>query len=290
VLASRVEELGEEVTKFQKGQRVMAALEFGGYAQYAKAREDGTVLLPENWSYSKGASVLVVFVTAYHSLFHTGLILPGDRVLIHSCAGGVGQAALQLALHAKCEVFGTCGSDEKIKLLKEKGVHHPINYSTQDFEDEIKRITSGEGVDIILDAVGGSAFKKDINVLRPNGRVIGFGAASTVDRSITKTFSLIGAVISMMTISSIDMMMGSKSFVGVNLKRLTDAKPKIFLQALTEVMALFEKGVITADEPTEIPWEDIGKAHKLLESRKTTGKLVGVIIDHGKTPKTEEDR
>jgi len=287
-VAGDVVEVGEEVTRFKKGQKVMAVVDFGGYAQYAKAREEATLEIPDSWSYSKGASILVVFVTAYHSLFHTGLLLPGDRVLIHACAGGLGQAALQLALHAKCEVFGTCGSDGKIQLLKEKGVHHPINYKTQDFDAEVKRITNGEGVDIILDAVGGSTFKKDMSILRANGRLIGLGAASTVDRSIGKTISLIGDVVSMLTISSIDLMIGSKAFIGVNLKQLADHKTKIFLKALIGVMELFEKGAVKVEEPMEIPWEEIGNAHKLLESRKTTGKLVMLVTDNSDNPKVEE--
>jgi len=200
--------------------------------------------------------------------------------LIHSCAGGLGLAALQLALHAKCEIFGTCGSDGKLSLLKEKGVHHPINYATQDFEEEIKRITDGKGVDIILDAVGGSYFKKDMNILNANGRVIGLGAASTVDRSFGKTLSLISGVFSMMSLSSIDLMLNCKSFVGVNVKQLADHKPSIFIKTLTEVMTLFEQGVIKVEDPMELPWEEIGKAHQLLESRKTTGKLVMLVTDN----------
>jgi NADPH2:quinone reductase len=77
---------------------------------------------------------------------------------------------LQLALHAKCEVYGTCGNAEKAKMLKEKGAHHVINYSTSDFEAEVKKLTNGEGVDIIIDAVGGSYFKKDLNILSTNGK------------------------------------------------------------------------------------------------------------------------
>jgi len=104
-----------------------------------------------------------------------------------------------------------------------------------------------------------------------------------VDRSIGKTLSLVGGVLSMLTISSIDLMLGSKAFVGVNLKQLGDRKPKVFLKVLTDVMALFEKGDIIAEDPMEIPWEEIGKAHQLLESRKTTGKLVMLVIEKNDT-------
>lgn len=100
------------------------------------------------------------FITAYYCIFHTGPVTAGDSILIHAAAGGVGQAAVQLAKHAKLEIFGTCGSDAKSKLLKDLGVQHTINYNTSDFETEVKRITKDQGVDIVLDPLGGNNFKK----------------------------------------------------------------------------------------------------------------------------------
>jgi NADPH2:quinone reductase len=274
-----VVQIGKDVKNFQIGDRVFALTDFGGYGSYCKSREDATAKLPNDWEFAQGAAILVVFVTAYHSLFNTGLLQPGDRVLIHACAGGLGLASLQLALHAKCEVFGTCGSDEKVELIKKKGVHHAINYTTQQYADEVKKITNGQGVDVILDAVGGSNFKKDLSILRPNGRCVGLGASAFNDRSITRAGSLVTGVFSMLTLSSIDLMLGSKSFVGVNLKRLADNKPQIVVAALTELLKLFQSGALTLDPPTTYPWEKIGEAHQLLESRKTTGKLV-MLVSH----------
>jgi len=278
-VSGEVVAVGKDVTRFTKGDKILSLVDFGGYAQYTKAREEASAHLPSHWSYAQGASILVVYVTAYHSLFNTGLLLPGDRVLIHACAGGLGLATLQLAIHAKCETFGTCGSSEKIELIKKKGVNHAINYTTQDFAEEVKRITKGEGVDVILDAVGGSQFKKDLEILRSNGRCIGLGASSTIDRSLSKTPSLMGGVFSMLTLSSIHLMLGSKAFIGVNIKSIADNKPAIVVRAVSELMKLFESGELTLESPTEYPWEKIDEAHHLLETRKTTGKIV-MIVEH----------
>jgi len=279
-VAGVVVEVGSECAdQFHVGQKVFAFTDFGGYAEYAKARKEGVVGLRESWSFSQGAAVCVTFVTAYHSLYNTGLLLPGSKVLIHAAAGGVGMALIQLALHGKCEIFGTCGSDDKVKLLTEKGVHHPINYKKTDFEHEVKRITNGKGVDVIIDSVGGSYFKKDLNVLAANGRVIGIGASSTVDRSVGNFFSLVPGVLSMMTLSSIDLMMGSKGFYGVNMKRVADNQPQLVAHSLREIMKLFETGALNIKDVDiqEMDWSKIGEAHTLLETRRTVGKLVLTI-------------
>lgn len=174
-------------------------------------------------------------------------------------------------------MYGTCGSEEKVKFLKEKGVNHAINYSTSDFEAEIKKLTNGEGVDLIIDSIGGTYFKKDLNILRPYGRVVGCGASTATDRSGLKSLALIPQVISMVTHNSIDMMLGSKGFIGLNMKRIADKKPQLVSKMCREVIRLIEDGDITPDKPAEYNWTDIAKVHHLLENRKTTGKIVMII-------------
>jgi len=200
-------------------------------------------------------------------------------VLIHACAGGVGLAAVQIAKHLQLEIFGTCGSDEKVKFLKERGVDHPINYRTQDFEVEVSKITKQEGVDLIIDSVAGSYFKKDINILSPYGKLVGIGASNLSDRSITKAFSVISDVISMTTMNSISLMIGSKSFIGVNMKRIADRKKNIVRKELQELYKLFLSGVLKPEVQTEWTWAEVVKAHQLLESRGSTGKIVLTIPD-----------
>jgi len=132
-------------------------------------------------------------------------------------------------------------------------------------------------VDVIVDSVGGSNFKKDLNILQANGRVIGIGVSTATDRSFPNVLSLVPQVISMQTLPGIELLLNSKGFYGVNMKRLGDMKPKLLELILTQLMKLFAEGVIVAEPPQEYPWTEIGKAHDFLESRKSTGKLVGII-------------
>jgi len=288
-VAGIVVEKGSEVTRFEIGDRVAALTAFGGYSRYAVAQNEGVTKIPKEWTFVQAASIPVSYLTAYYALHMTGPVRPGDRVLIHACAGALGQACTQLALASKCEVFGTCGSDEKAKLLKEKGIQHVINYRTHDFETEVKRLTNNEGVDITIDSVGGSYFKKDFNITRPCGRVVGVGASAMTDRSFSKMFSLIPQVLSMISLSSIDMMLNSKSFCGVNMKIVADKKPKVLEYCWNEVIENFTSGKLSFEPATELPWTEIGKALDQLEHRQTTGKIV-LLIPEDEEEKSQEQK
>jgi len=276
-VSGTVASFGSACKGFNLGQKVIGFTNFGGYAEYTVAIMEVVYPLPATWSYADGAAVPVVYVTAYHSFLHTGLIQPGDRVLIHACAGGLGLACLQLAKLYKCEVFGTCGSDAKVKLLQEKGVDHAINYSTQEFDAEVKKITNGQGVDITIDSIGGSYIKRDLSITRAGGRVIGCGGAGLSERGLLQLPSLVSNALSMSTLNGIEMLLKAKSVCGVNMKQIADNRPDIVQKCLVESMKLFESGQLTLDKPTEMDWKDIGKAHDLLETRRTTGKIVLII-------------
>jgi NADPH:quinone reductase-like Zn-dependent oxidoreductase len=128
-----------------------------------------------------------------------------------------------------------------------------------------------------LDAIGGAFFKKDMNCLRAGGRVIGLGASSFIDRSFFNIPSLLPGLFSMLTLSAVDMMLGCKSFVGANLKELADKNRPLFKHELKNIMKMVENGQLTPVPTTTMPWTDIGKAHSMLENRKTTGKLVMLV-------------
>jgi len=128
-----------------------------------------------------------------------------------------------------------------------------------------------------LDAVGGSFFKKDLGILRAGGRVVGLGASSFTDRSILKLPELIGGLFSMLTMSAVDLMMGSKGFVGANLKEMADKNRPLLQYELNALMKMVVEGKLTPIPTTTMSWKEIGKAHDLLENRKTTGKLVMLV-------------
>jgi len=156
---------------------VGAITHFGGYSDTVVVPKGFVFLLPPGLSFEEAAAIPVNYLTAWLMLVKQGSVQKGDKVLIHAVAGGVGQAALQICRSRGAEVLGTA-SASKHGRLKELGVAHCIDYHQQDFETEVKRITSGRGVDLILDAVGGESYKKSYNSLASLGRLMMFGISS----------------------------------------------------------------------------------------------------------------
>ena len=154
------------------GQRVAALTRFGGYAETVAVPAAQVFPLPDGLSFEQGAAIPVNYLTAVLMLRHFGNVQAGDRVLVHAAAGGVGMAAIQLCRAAGAEVIGTA-SASKHAVLREHGVAHTIDYRTEDFEQAVKRITGGRGVDVVLDATG--AFRKSYRCLAPLGRLVCFG-------------------------------------------------------------------------------------------------------------------
>jgi len=272
---------GNRVTKFGVGDKVLALTKFGSYAEYAVAEEVGVCSLPSGMTFKEGASIPVVFGTAYYAIHETGPVRKGDKVLIHAAAGGVGLAAVQLAKLAGLTVFGTASNPEKIKLLTDEfHVDHVINYRSEDFVAAIKKINGDQpSLDIVLDAVGGTYFKKELPLVRATGRVVGYGASSVSDMSILNAFSIASNVTSMLTLSSIELMMGSKAFVGVNMFRVSQQRQEILAEILGKIKDLFEAGKLRTFVHKTYKWTQIDDAHKDLESRGTTGKVVLEIED-----------
>ena len=157
------------------GDRVMAGTRFGGQAELVTVPADQVLPLPERLSFEQGAAFPVNYGTAYAALIVMGSLREGDRVLIHAAAGGVGIAATQIARNVGAEIFGTA-SPSKHDAIRAQGVAHAIDYRSQDFEAEVMRITGGEGVDLIIDALGPTSFRKDYRLLRPGGRLVMYGA------------------------------------------------------------------------------------------------------------------
>lgn len=162
---------------FSPGDRVMALLAGGGYAQYAAVDASSVMPLPDNLDFIQGAAIPEAFITAYQVLFEIGqlnqrIAKKSLRVLIHAGASGVGSAAIQLALAVGCEVFTTASCDTKLNALKEFGQIHLINYKTQDFSQHISEHTAGQGVDIIIDFIGGDYLNGNIDSIALDGIII----------------------------------------------------------------------------------------------------------------------
>ncbi|MBL8163516.1 MAG: SDR family NAD(P)-dependent oxidoreductase, partial [Anaerolineae bacterium] len=169
-----VASVGEGVTRFQVGDAVIA-LALGSFASHVITHEAFAVHKPSRLSFEEAATIPSPFLTAYYGLWHLARLQPGDRVLIHAAAGGVGLAAVQIALRAGAEVFGTAGSDEKRAFLRALGVQHVLNSRTLDFADEIMMITAGRGVDIVLNSLAADFIARSVGILAENGRFVEIG-------------------------------------------------------------------------------------------------------------------
>lgn len=174
-MAGTIREVGENVPVWQEGDRVCALLPGGGYAERATVHHQMLLPLPENWSFAQGAAVPEVWYTAFVNLFLEGSLQPGETVLLHAGASGVGTAAIQLATEVGATAIVTAGSSEKVAACRELGAAVAINYRQQDFLSETLAATAGEGVDLILDPVGGSYLARNLQALRPFGRLVNIG-------------------------------------------------------------------------------------------------------------------
>lgn len=276
-VAGIIRQVAEGVQGFSVGDEVLALTLFNGYAELAVADARAVAKKPAGMGFADAASIPVNFLTAYHALFETGTLRPGSNVLIHAGAGGVGLAAIQLARNAGCTVYATAGSEKKLALLSDFGVEHPINYQTHDFEREVLRLAGGAKIDVVLDSVGGSYFKKDLNLLRSHGRVVAYGAAAFSERNFLKLPSLLPQVISMLTLSMIDLMMHSKGFYGVNMLRVAQENPDLLQYELQNIMEQFSKKQLKTVVSRQMSWRQIGEAHEALENRSSTGKIVLMV-------------
>jgi NADPH:quinone reductase-like Zn-dependent oxidoreductase len=269
-VAGIITEVAPDVTHVKVGDRVTAMTRFGGYAEYVAAMAMGTAKIADNVPVGEATALTTQYCTAYYAAAEAVNLHEGDKVLIHSAAGGVGTALLQYAKYKNCEIFATAGSEAKIKGLKEAGVHYAINYVTHDFEQEIKNITNGLGVDVIFDAVGGSYVKKGFRALAPGGRIVCYGAADISDKNI---FGKISTLLGFGFYHPIQFMNTSKAIIGLNMLRIADSKPTALKRCLDNVVKLHEQGIFKPHVGGVFPVSKIGEAHAFLEGRKSTGKI-----------------
>ncbi len=271
-VSGTVDKLGEGVTGFSLGQRVMAFALFGCYAEYACAPAMAVRALPDSMPDDIAAAIPVVYVTAYHMLHYMTVVHPGDRVLVHAAAGGVGIAAVQMAKAQGAVVFGTA-SASKHGFLRELGVDHCIDYRSQDFYEEVRRITNGEGVDIVMDALGGSALKKSFALLRQGGRLFTFGFSRSTVNGRVRWPNLIKEFLAMPTFKPMKLMDDNRSVTGVNMNHLA-VRPDIIGRELDGLVDLWSKGVIKPKVDLVVKAQNAAEAHRYLDAGKNIGKVL----------------
>jgi NADPH:quinone reductase-like Zn-dependent oxidoreductase len=276
-VAGQVEAVGEGVTEHEVGDRVLAGTRFGGQAELVTVPAGLVQALPDALSFEQGAAFPVNYGTAYAALIVMGSLREGNRVLIHAAAGGVGISAVQIARNAGAEVFGTA-SASKHEAIRTQGVTHPIDYRSLDFEAEVLRITGGEGVDLAIDALGPTSFRKDYRLLRPGGRLVMYGLSESSKegkRSIPLTLrSLVAMPMATMPWwKSLMMMNENKGVFGLNMLKWLDSEGN--LDRLVEpLMADLRAGRLDPVVAEAFPFERAGEAHRFIAERRNVGKVV----------------
>jgi NADPH2:quinone reductase len=256
--AGTVTEVGSEVTSVKPGDRVAYSNVMGTYAEYAAVPAERLVRVPDKITDQQAAAAMLQGMTAHYLIYTTYPLKQGETALVHAAAGGVGLLLVQMAKNLGARVIGTTGSEEKAKLAREAGADEVILYSTQDFEAETKRLTDGKGVHVVYDGVGQSTFEKGLNVLRPRGHMVLFGGAS-------------GPVAPVDPIKL--MQKGSLTLTRPSLIHYVGTRQELEQRA-GDVLAMIAAGKLKLRIEHVYKLEQAAQAHRDLEGRKTTGKIL----------------
>lgn len=276
-VAGEVENLGEGVSDFAVGDRVMAGTRFGGQAELVTVPADQVLPLPDRLSFEQGAAFPVNYGTAYAALIIMGSLREGDRVLIHAAAGGVGIAATQIARNVGAEIFGT-SSPSKHDAIRAQGVTHAIDYRSQDFEAEAMRITGGEGVDLVIDALGPTSFRKDYRLLRSGGRLVMYGLSEVTKESGRDIPAALKSLAKMPLATipwwkSLALMNENKGVFGLNMLKWWEREGSLD-RATEPLMADLEAGRLEPVVAEAFPFARAGEAHEFIAQRRNVGKVV----------------
>ncbi|MFQ5663153.1 MAG: medium chain dehydrogenase/reductase family protein [Terriglobia bacterium] len=270
--AGTVEAAGEGVERPRVGARVVAFTFTGGYAEKIVVRAERALPLPAKMSLEDAAALPVNYLTAYQALTHMAHLQAGERVLIHAAAGGVGLAAIQLSRLAGAEIFGTA-SASKHDFLRQHGVAHPIDYHTHDFETEVRRLTGNEGVDVVLDAVGGSSYRKSYRLLRPGGRLICYGMSAAVTGK-GRSAKALAVWWSTPSFNALDLVGKNRAVIGVHLGQMGRSQPARVRSWMEEMFRLYSAGKIKPHIGATFPLADAAAAHHFIHERKNIGKVL----------------
>jgi putative PIG3 family NAD(P)H quinone oxidoreductase len=258
-VAGHVVALGDNVTDWQVGDEVCALVSGGGYAEYCIAPAPQCLPVPKGLSLVEAAGIPENYFTVWTNVFERGKLKPGETILIHGGSSGIGTTAIQLAKAFGAKVIITAGDDEKCAFCVKLGADSAINYRNSDFVEEVRKLTNGEGVDLILDMVGGSYIEKNIQSLKVEGRLvqIAFLQGSRV------------------TIDMMPVMVKRLTITGSTLRPRTVEQKHLIAQALyREIWPHLESGKVKPVIHRTFPLSEAAKAHHLMESSKHVGKII----------------
>ena len=256
-VAGVIDVVGEGVDR-EVGEPVVSLVDGGGYAGYAVADARGLLEIPGEMGFEAAAGFPVQWLTAHNCLFEWGDVEADETVLVHAAAGGVGSAAVQLADEAGAEVIGTASTDEKLAMASDLGMDHGIRYTETDFVDRVDEITDGEGVDLVLDGIGGETTDRSLDALRSFGRMVSFGAAAGEPGRP----------------NTADLLFGNKTVIGYHLGRALKQRPMRVMGAVPELTQLLGDGTLEVQVGRTFDLADAAEAHQFIEDRRSSGKVV----------------
>ena len=247
--AGEVVQVGEGVPSVKVGDRVLGLFSSGSHAEYAKAHYLDVHPLPENLSYEEGASIPIVFSTAWHLLMCRSKVQLGEDVLVMAGGSGVGIAAIQIAKRAGCRVLTTASTDEKLQYAKDLGADVGINYRSEDFLEKVMELTGGQGVDVVLDHIGGPVWEQCFASIKRGGRFINCGvtAGYRVELHLGQLWTR------------------DLTIMGSSMRPRED---------MPKLLPLFERGELKPVVAKTFPLEEAVRAHRLLEASDFFGKVI----------------
>lgn len=260
--AGVVLQVGERVEGMKEGDRVFGLLGGGGYANRTVTHHRMAIKMPADWDFVQAAATPEVYYTAYDALFNRGNLQMGESVLVHAAGSGVGTAAVQLAHQAGAFVFGTAGSAEKLAGAADLGMNVGINYHEQDFSEVIKEVTSGAGVDVVIDFIGEPYWDKNIASMAVLGRLVEVGlmGGSKVDVDLRP------------------LMAKRLQVCGTGLRgRSLEEKLSVTAQFKRHVLPHLASGSMKPVVDRTFPLEEVAEAHKYMETNANFGKIVLTI-------------
>jgi acyl carrier protein len=262
--AGVVSRVGARVKDLLPGDAVMG---FGAscFASHVVTHADAVAHMPEGWTFEAAATVPTVFFTVYYALKHLADLQPGERVLIHGAAGGVGIAAIQLARHLGGEIYATAGSDEKRDFVRLLGADHVFDSRSLAFADDILAVTAGEGVDVVLNSLSGEAMRRSLDVLKPFGRFLELGKRDFFEN----------------TPVGLRPFKNNISYFGIDADQLLTGLPKLAARLFRELLALFHEGALSPLPYRRFTADRIVDAFRVMQQARHIGKIVVSLADAG---------
>lgn len=256
--AGTVEAVGPDAGDIQVGDRVAYAMAVGSYAEYATVPAAKLVKVPDHLDARQAAAAMLQGMTAHYLVTSTYTLKSGDAVLVHAAAGGVGLLLIQMAKRIGARVFGTVSTEEKARLAREAGADEIILYTEQDFQAEVRRLTEGKGVQVVYDSVGKTTFMKSLDSLAPRGMLALFGQSSGPVQAFDPALLA---------------QKGSLFLTRPSLAQYTLTREELLWRA-GDVLKWISSGELNLRIGETFPLSEAAAAHRQLEGRKTTGKVL----------------